>query len=210
LADGPPPLYIGFGSLTETCDKKMTEAILEIIEKLSVRTIFCGSFLHLKKELLPPHLLWIESAPHDWLFPKVLAIVHHGGAGTTHASLQSGKPSLIIPFALDQFHWADKIVQLGSGPPALPKNRFSQIAFEKAMQDLLINPSYHFKANACSEIMKQENGVHCVVEMLEKHCIDYHVNQQDLENCVQRQIIKKKGLILALIAAAFALLAALY
>lgn len=215
LADGPLPLYIGFGSLTETCDEKMTKAILETVKKLSVRTIFCGSFLHLKKELLPPHLFWLESAPHDWLFPKVLAIVHHGGTGTTHASLQSGKPCLIIPFILDQFHWADKIAQLGFGPPALPKNRFSQIAFEKTLQELLTNPSYQFKASACSEIMKHENGVHCVVELLEKHCIDYHTKKQEPENSVQHQIIKKNALIknsliLAITAVAFALLVALY
>ena len=66
LDKGPPPLYIGFGSLTFNCNRKMTEALLATLQKMGERAILSGSFSHVQKEHLPQHLLWVDSVPHDW------------------------------------------------------------------------------------------------------------------------------------------------
>lgn len=169
LDQGDPPLYVGFGSLTERCDEKMTRAIIDVLQELSIRTILSGKFHYLKKEQLPEHILWIESAPHDWLFPRVQAIVHHGGAGTTHASLLAGKPTLIVPYVVDQFHWGDKVYRFGLGPRPLPAKKLMKEAFRTSVEQLLKNPSYQSHAEANAEKMQQENGVERVVEFLKQH-----------------------------------------
>lgn len=169
LSAGPAPLYIGFGSLTECCDEKMSAAILAVIEEMGVRTILSGPFAHIKKEFLPEHIFWIDSAPHDWLFPKVSAVVHHGGSGTTHAGLYAGKPALIVPFVLDQFHWADAINRQGLGPKSIPAKKFTQGRFRQALQDLLNNSSYSARATKASYQVQAEQGVKQAVEIFYQH-----------------------------------------
>ncbi len=170
---GAPPVYIGFGSLTKKCDEKMSAAILNTLHKLPIRTILCGPFLHIKKDQLPSHVLWIESAPHDWLFPRVAAIVHHGGAGTTHASLLAGKPTLVVPFICDQFHWGDRVHQHGAGPVSLPSTSFTHETFQKSLEQLLKTPSYQIQANRLSQEIQRENGVERVIELLHQYCENY-------------------------------------
>lgn len=173
LDKGPPPLYIGFGSLTFNCNRKMTEALLATLQKMGERAILSGSFSHVQKERLPHHLLWIDSVPHDWLFPKVAAVIHHGGAGTTHAGLIAQKPTLIIPFVVDQFHWGELIYRLGCGPKPIPAKRFSQELFRKAIEQLLNKESYRIEAKRLSEKMEQENAAQRIIETLQEHCKNF-------------------------------------
>ncbi|MDE3046844.1 MAG: glycosyltransferase family 1 protein, partial [Verrucomicrobiota bacterium] len=139
LSDGPAPVFIGFGSLAKRGDEKMLFAILKTLCALKIRAILGGPFTGLKKEELPDHILWIERAPYDWLFPKVCAVVHHGGAGTTHCSLKAGKPTLIVPFLLDQFYWGNMIWRFGAGPKPLPANQFTAKTFTASLQQLIHN-----------------------------------------------------------------------
>ncbi len=151
LDAGPPPLYIGFGSLTENCDEKMSIAIIKALEKFPERVILCGPFKHIEKNALPSHIELIESAPHSWLFPKTKAIVTHGGAGTSHAALLAGKPTLVVPFIVDQFHWGEKIYQMKAGPKPLSASQFTQEAFTRSLEELLNTPCYASNAEALSE-----------------------------------------------------------
>lgn len=148
----------------------MSAALIDTLKKMPIRTLLCGRFLHIKKEDLPQHVLWIESAPHDWLLPKVAAVVHHGGSGTTHAGLIAGKPTLIVPFLLDQFHWAAAIEDLGAGPKSIPAAKFTQKAFEEGLAKLLNTPSYRMQAEVLSQKMVKEDGIERVIELLEQEC----------------------------------------
>ena len=173
LEQGPPPLYIGFGSLTLNCNRKMTGALVGALERMKIRVILSGPFSHIERKRLPGHILWIDSAPHDWLFPRVAAVVHHGGSGTTHAGLLAQKPTLVIPFVVDQFHWAEIVHRLGCGPKPIAAKRFSQALFEDSIQQLLNRESYRTAAKGLGEKMGQEKGEQRMIDALQEHCKDF-------------------------------------
>jgi len=115
------------------------------------------------------------------LFPKVAAVIHHGGAGTTHAGLIAQKPTLIIPFVVDQFHWGELIYRLGCGPKPIPAKRFSQELFREAIQQLLNKESYRIEAKRLSEKMEQENASQRIIETLQEHCRNFLEGQVFLQ-----------------------------
>jgi sterol 3beta-glucosyltransferase len=172
LSEGAEPVFIGFGSLAKRGDEKMFRAILNTLCQLKLRAILGGPFAGLKKEELPDHILWIERAPYDWLFPRVSAAVHHGGTGTTHCSLKEGKPTLIVPFLLDQFYWGNKIWRYGAGPKPLPAKKFTQKAFIASLLELINTPSYLERATELSRQMKQEDGVKAALDHFYRYVKD--------------------------------------
>lgn len=180
LEAGNPPIFIGFGSLGKRCDEKMFSAIFTTLCKLKVRAILGGPFPGLKKEMLPDHILWIERAPYDWLFPRVCAVVHHGGTGTTHCCLKEGKPSLIVPFLLDQFYWGDMIWRLGAGPKPLPAKKFTEQTFTASLQKLIHTPSYQKRAMELSSKMQKEEGVKNALEHFYQYVRERQIHSESL------------------------------
>lgn len=120
LAGGTPPVYLGFGSMGARNAEKRTQIVLAGLEKSGQRGLLVSAWGGLKAADLPQNVLMAESIPHDWLFPQVAAVVHHGGAGTTAAGLRAGKPSIICPFMADQPFWGKLIYQQGMGPEPIP------------------------------------------------------------------------------------------
>src|SRR6266498_1137712 len=112
-----PIVYIGFGSIVVDDPQAMTKSIIEAVQKSKVAAILSKGWsdrLQQKKsdqneENYPPSIYPLKSVPHDWLFPQVDAVIHHGGAGTTAAGLRAGVPAIIKPFFGDQFFWGDRI-----------------------------------------------------------------------------------------------------
>ena len=76
---------------------------------------------------------------HPKLFPRVAAVVHHGGAGTTTAAARAGVPQLIVPHVFDQFYFAKRLVELGVAPPPLPRTRLDGPALAAALAPILDN-----------------------------------------------------------------------
>lgn len=122
-ADGKKLVYVGFGSVTVDDPTAVTRAVSEAVEDADVRCILCKGWSDRldKKDAsepeipLPDTIFPIKAAPHDWLFAQVDAAVHHGGAGTTGASLRAGKPTVIKPFFGDQHFFASRVDDLGVG-----------------------------------------------------------------------------------------------
>jgi len=98
LAAGLAPVYIGFGSIADPNLARLLRTVLEAIQRAKVRAIVASGRGGWQTNDPPDNVLLIESAPHDWLFARVAAAVHHGGAGTVAASLRAGIPTLVIPF----------------------------------------------------------------------------------------------------------------
>ena len=121
LAEGSPPIYVGFGSMGfgKGADRR-NKAIIEAIQRVGLRAVLASGWSRLAQVDLPDQVLHIENAPHDWLFPKMSAVVHHGGAGTTGAGLRAGRPTLICPFLGDRPFWGHQVHLLGAGPDPLP------------------------------------------------------------------------------------------
>src|SRR5208283_3722007 len=102
-------------------DREATlEAVVGALEKTGVRAIVSAGWGGLTPDRLPSCVFALDEAPHDWLFPRMAAIVHHGGAGTTGATLRAGKPSVVTPFIVDQFPWARLLYARGLAPAPLP------------------------------------------------------------------------------------------
>ncbi|URZ02025.1 glycosyltransferase [Clostridium felsineum] len=155
LNAGDKPIYIGFGSMTSIGKHEgLAEIAVEAIVKSGKRGIICGMG---KPKNLPKNIIAINNIPHSWLFERVSAVCHHGGAGTTAAGFKAGIPSIIIPFSNDQFAWAHRSYDLGVGSKPIYKKDLSSDKLADAMKFALTN---EIAANAkkLGKKIKTENG----------------------------------------------------
>ena len=116
LSSGPPPVYIGFGSMPDDNPEQSTRMVIDAVQRAGVRAVLAAGWGGLTIADAPETIHMIESAPHDWLFPRCSAVVHHGGAGTTHQGLRCGRPTLVCPVFGDQPFWGKRIAAIGAGP----------------------------------------------------------------------------------------------
>jgi sterol 3beta-glucosyltransferase len=105
--------------------------------------------------------------PHDWLFPLMSAVVHHGGAGTTAAGLRAGRPSFICPFIGDQPFWGRRVYQLGVGPKPIPQKKLTVIKLAQAIQDATQNQALRRKAQDLSLKIRAEDGITGAISIIE-------------------------------------------
>ena len=116
LAADPPPVYIGFGSMMRDA-QRATALITEALNRTGQRAILATGWGALDETMYQSERVFcVKDIPHYWLFPRMSAIVHHGGAGTTGAALRSGIPSIVVPFGFDQAFWGHRVAALGVGP----------------------------------------------------------------------------------------------
>jgi sterol 3beta-glucosyltransferase len=108
----------------------------------------------------------VGDLPHDWLFPKMAAVVHHAGGGTTAAGLRAGVPAVTVPVLGDQPFWAARLAALGAGPPPIPRRKLSITALAAAIRDAVARPSYQKQAEALSRRLASEDGAAPVISML--------------------------------------------
>ncbi|KAH9049860.1 glycosyltransferase family 1 protein [Lactarius hengduanensis] len=173
--DGKPIVYIGFGSITVPNPKLVTERIIRGVLKSGVRAIISkGWSARMSKGgdedvVFPEECYSLDKVPHDWLFPQIDAALHHGGAGTTGASLRGetslspGIPTLIRPWFGDQFFWASRVQKLGAGIKlnSLHSKEVSQ-ALKKATSDRVMKE----KATSVGERIRQEDGVRTAISTI--------------------------------------------
>lgn len=98
LKSGPPPVYIGFGSIVIEDPPAMTSTLVNAVKAWGGRAIISRGWSNLGEEESSDQIFYLGDCPHEWLFQKVSAVVHHGGAGTTACGLRFGRPSLVVPF----------------------------------------------------------------------------------------------------------------
>ncbi len=116
LAEGEPPVYVGFGSMTGNDPERLTAITLEALRLSGRRGVLLSGWAGLAEGDLPASVLRLDAVPHDRLFPRMAAVVHHGGVGTTHVGLRAGVPNVVVPFFGDQPFWGDRVQALGAGP----------------------------------------------------------------------------------------------
>jgi UDP:flavonoid glycosyltransferase YjiC (YdhE family) len=112
-------------------------------------------------------VFFLDSAPHDQLFPHMDAVVHHGGAGTTAAGFRAGLPTQIIPFFGDQPFWGRRVVELEAGPRSLDRGKLSAEIFAEALA-ALDDPVVRIRAQDLSDAIKSDPGVEAAVDFLER------------------------------------------
>lgn len=120
LSSGEPPVYLGFGSMTDPHPQQTTACLLEAVDALGVRAVISRGWAGLGGSSVPEGVFVTGPAPHASLFPRCAAVVHHGGSGTTHTAARSGVPQVVVPHVLDQFHFERRLHALGVAPPGIP------------------------------------------------------------------------------------------
>ena len=117
---------------------------------------------------LPDDLFKVEEVPYDWLFPRVVAAVHHGSTGTTALSLRAGTPTVVVPFFTDQSFWGVR-AGLGVGPRPIPRAKLSAERLAEAIQQATNDPGMRERARLLGEKIRAEDGVGQAVEAFHRH-----------------------------------------
>lgn len=165
IETGSAPLYIGFGSMVITNPHKLSMIINELIEQIDIRIIFCKGWSQIELENIPGRLLVVDRAPHNWLFPKTLGVIHHGGAGTTHAVLKTGVPQCIIPKTADQPFWADRVYKLGLSPRPIKDNKLD-ISYLKSVIEFFKEKENQTRAKEVSTVVEKERALDKIVDLI--------------------------------------------
>lgn len=167
LQRGAPPVYVGFGSVgdPETA-AQTTRLVIEALELAGQRGVLATGWQGMTRtEHLPEEILILESAPHAWLFPRMAAVVHHGGAGTTAAGLCAGVPQVVIPYGNDQFAWGRRVYELGVAARPIPRKRLSVETLAEAIRYAL-KPEIYSAAAILGGKIQGENGAERAAQVI--------------------------------------------
>jgi sterol 3beta-glucosyltransferase len=168
LESGPPPVYVGYGSMTVNAPEELATISLKAIKRANVRGILLSNWDGISNADLPDEVFKVESCPHDWLFPQVAAVVHHGGAGTTAAGLRAGVPSVLVPFMGDQPFWADQVKKLHVGPEPIPRQELDSDRLAYAIRTAVKHEPTRQRAAEIGERIRAEDGVGKAIQAIEK------------------------------------------
>jgi sterol 3beta-glucosyltransferase len=168
LEQGEAPVYIGFGSMRSGDMQRTYAEVLRAVHASGVRAIVNLGWAEDQVRLVSNNRVWFADAiPHSWLFPRVQAVVHHGGCGTTAAGLKAGKPTLIIPFGGDQPYWGNRVAAIGCGPKPIQRTYLTARKLAEALVDLTSDPSYRENARRVAAGIAKEGGVRAAADIAE-------------------------------------------
>ncbi|MGQ0604603.1 MAG: glycosyltransferase, partial [Anaerolineales bacterium] len=185
VENGAPPVYVGFGSMGAGKVRAIAEALahsgLRVIvpapqsgerETLRVATNVARS--PAQAPLAPassgvapsPSVCAVSDMPHDWLFPRLAAVIHHGGAGTTATALRAGVPQLIVPFAVDQFFWGQRVFELGVGSHPMPHASLNVPRVVEVVRNTIDDTAMRQRVRELAEQVTQEDGVGMAAQLI--------------------------------------------
>ncbi|KAI4253660.1 MAG: hypothetical protein L6R42_007492, partial [Xanthoria sp. 1 TBL-2021] len=159
LEAGPPPVYVGFGSIVVEDPNAMTRMIFDAVKQSGQRALVSKGWGGLGADSLdiPHNVFMLGNVPHDWLFKRVSCVVHHGGAGTTAAGIAAGKPTVVVPFFGDQPFWGSMVAKAGAGPWPTP---YKQLTSDKLAASILeaLEPEVLHRAAKLGQSISHEQG----------------------------------------------------
>ena len=167
LDAGPPPVYVGFGSMAQGDPRHITELIFEALDQSGSRGIVYKGWAGLGADEVPETVYLLDGAPHSWLFPRMAGVVHHGGAGTTAAALRAGVPSTVVPHFSDQPYWGRRVHELGVGAAPIPRQKLSADNLAAAMHQMRTSSGMQQQARLLSEKIRAEDGIAEGVRLVE-------------------------------------------
>jgi len=167
LNNGAPPVYVGFGSLgnLKTAEQS-TRTVINALQLSGQRGVLATGWSGMSKmDILPDNIFILESAPHSWLFPRMAAVVHHGGAGTTAAGLRAGVPSVIVPHSNDQFAWGRRVWELGVGAKPIPRKKLTSQNLADAIR-FALKDDVKAKAKDLADRIQAERGAEAAAQVV--------------------------------------------
>jgi len=169
LRSGPAPVFIGFGSMTGRNPEEVTTMVLKALAQARQRGILLSGWGGLSDSDLPDDVYQIDSVPFDWLFPRMAALVHHGGAGTTAAGLRAGIPTVVVPFFGDQHFWGWRVEALGAGPKPVPRRKLTAGRLASAIREAVTSVAMRNRAASLGRQIQAEDGVANAVEAIARY-----------------------------------------
>jgi sterol 3beta-glucosyltransferase len=170
LNGGPPPVYVGgFGSMTRGNPVQLLRVVLNALAASGRRAVLLTGWGGMRGIPLPESVFAVDWVPFDWLFPRMAAVVHHGGAGTTAAGLRAGVPTVVVPFFLDNFFWGRHLHALGVAPAPIPRQRLSARRLSAVIQAATTDDGMRQRAQLVGERIRAEDGVATAVAVFERH-----------------------------------------
>jgi len=160
-------IYLGFGSMLDSRPQALKQIVKQALADLGCRAVYSPGPANQLALGTSQFLMPIAEVPFDWLFPRVDAIVHHGGAGTTAEAARSGKPSLGVPFFGDQFFWSGRVHDQGAGPAPIPRRRLTAQRLASAIDLALHDPGIREQAELLGARVRAERGLTEAVETIE-------------------------------------------
>lgn len=170
LANGEPPVFIGFGSTSNDNPEKITRIIVDALIESGNRGLLLTGWGGLHNAELPENIFQISSCPFSWLLPRMKAIVHHGGAGTAADGFRAGKPQITIPTFSDQPFWGRMIYQHGVGPKPLPNKKITTRLLTSTINQVDNDHEMQRRAAIVGKRIRADNGVGRAVEVI-KHVL---------------------------------------
>lgn len=171
FAAGEPPVLMTFGSMLAVPGPETVEcvrAMIEATEHAGCRALIQAPWAELPELSASPRVFRLGRAPHSELLARCRAMVHHGGAGTTHTACLAGRPSVVVPFLADQGFWAARLRALGVAPAPVPRKRLDGRTLGRQLRALLDDPRAPARALELSAAMQREDGVARASELIER------------------------------------------
>jgi sterol 3beta-glucosyltransferase len=175
LNAGAPPVFIGFGSMPVRDPQQLTHTIVQALERSGQRGVLSAGWAGIAEGKLPDTIFKTGYAPYTWLLPRMAAVVHHGGSGTTGLGLRSGVPSLIVPFGADQFYWGARTHALGVAPTPIPFKRLSAENLADAIRVMVTNEPMRQRAGELGTRLQAEDGIGNSVQII-NHLLHHGIN----------------------------------
>ncbi|MFD0003142.1 glycosyltransferase [Streptomyces sp. NPDC127178] len=166
LDAGPPPVFVGLGSATVPDPAALSTEVVRALRRAGLRTVIQRGWGGL--EAAGDDVLTIDEVPHSVLFPRMAAVIHHCGAGTTGAGLRAGVPAVPVPIQFDEGFWAARLVALGVAPRAVPLRKLTAETLTTAVREATGDPSYGRRAQALAEGLRAEDGTAAVVDAVNR------------------------------------------
>lgn len=169
LAAGPPPVSVGFGSMVASDAGRLADLVVKALRLAGKRGIIQSGWSGMTERITGDDMLAVRSAQHNWLFPQVAAVIHHGGSGTTHAGLRAGVPSILTPFFADQPFWGRRIYELGVGPAPIPHKQLTVEKLAAAIRKATEDPGIRARAAKLGAAMRAEDGASRAAALIESY-----------------------------------------
>jgi UDP:flavonoid glycosyltransferase YjiC (YdhE family) len=163
LDAGPAPVYAGFGSMPKQDQARNVSMIVEAAREAGRRLVMTKFWDEPSEFSEAPDVFFIQKYPHLKLFPRMAAVIHHGGAGTTASGAASGVPQIIVPHILDQYYWGHQVYRSGLGPKPIWRAKLTARKLAPSIQACLSNRAIRRNAKAAAEAVGRADGLSMTV-----------------------------------------------
>jgi sterol 3beta-glucosyltransferase len=169
LEAGEAPMYVGFGSMVGFDRARLQSDLIEAVA--GRRAVFYPGWSGVDRAALPANFQVVDDTPHDWLFPRMSLVIHHGGSGTTHSAARAGVPSVVVPFAGDQFFWADRLRRAGVAADPVDGRRLRAASLARGIE-FAERAEVRTRARELGVRIKAEHGLTQAVSAIQKLMAD--------------------------------------